>query len=372
MPPAEVSVSKPETREVTDYEDFPGRIEAVDSVEVRARVSGYLEKVHFKEGAMVKKGDLLFEIDARLYEAELARAEGSVVQYEGQLKRLEADYHRVSNLLPSRAANREEFDKIVGDREVASGSLKVVMAERDKANLNLGWTKVRAPVSGRISRKLITPGNMVKADDTALTTIVSLDPVYAYFDLDERTTLRFQRLIRAGKVQWSTDAGLQVFLGLADEKDFPRKGTIDFADNRVDTDTGTWQLRALFNNDDKSLSPGLFVRVRLPIGSAYQALVVSEQALSTDQGQKYVYVVEKAEKTVDGAKRTVDQVAYRRVKVGRLHNGLRVITDGLKGDERVVVSGLQRVRPGAEVAPVLLDHMPVVAEGEPEGSKDRH
>jgi RND family efflux transporter MFP subunit len=217
------------------------------------------------------------------------------------------------------------------------------------------------------------PGNLVKADDTVLTTICSLDPIYAYFDLDERTTLRLQRLIRDGKVKWSMDASLPVYLGLADEEGYPLKGLIDFADNKVDPDTGTWRLRALVKNADFTLSPGLFVRVRLPIGNPYRALLVSEQALGTDQGQKYVYVVEKGEQTdKEGKKHVVDQVAYRRVTVGRLHDGLRVISDGLKQGDRVIVSGLQRVRPGTAVRMIELDRMPVVADNaDPNSGRDK-
>jgi RND family efflux transporter MFP subunit len=348
-PPApEVLVSLPVTREITDYVDFPGRIEAVNSVEVRARVTGYLEKVYFQEGADVKQGDLLFEIDARPYKAELARTEGNIMQSEGHLKRMEADYTRATDLLPKRAIGREDFDRIAGDRTEALGAVAVAKANRDMAALNVGFTQVRAPLNGRISRRYIDPGNLVKADETPLTTIVSLDPMYAYFDADERTTLRLQRLVRERKIKWSLDAGLPVMLGLADEEGFPRQGTINFADNRLDPDTGTWRLRGLFPNPDYALSPGLFVRMRAPIGELYQATLVSEQALGTDQGQKFVYVVNDKNK-----------VEYRRVKVGALHGGLRVVTENLSPKEKVVVSGLQRVRPDMEVSPKLID-MPVV------------
>ena len=246
----EVVVSYPVVKEVTDYEDFPGRVEAINAVDVRARVTGYLQNMHFKEGSEVKKGELLFEIDPRPYEAELARTEGSVTQSEGHLRRLESDYQRALTLYPKGAMGREDFDKTVGDRSEAVGALAVAKAARDMARLNVNWTKVHAPISGRISRRNIDPGNMVKADDTPLTSIVSLDPIYAYFDLDERATLRLQRLMREKKIVWSTDAGLPVLLGLADEEGFPKSGIITFADNRVDPDTGTWRLRGVFKNSD--------------------------------------------------------------------------------------------------------------------------
>ncbi len=348
-PPPEVLVSLPERREVTDFEDFPGRTEAVNSIEIRARVSGYLEKVHFKEGADVKKGDLLFEIDPRPYEADLARAEGNVVQSEGRVRRLDSDYRRAQELFPKGAMGREDLDRILGDRTEATGSLEVAKAGKTMAVLNLNYTKVCAPLSGRISRRFIDPGNMVKADETALTTIVSLDPIYAYFDLDERTTLRLQRLVREKKVKWSPDAGLPVLLGLEDEEGYSKKGTINFADNHVDADTGTWRLRGAFDNKDLSLTPGLFVRIRLPIGDPYQAVLIAEQAVSTDQGQKNLFVVDAENK-----------VAYRRVKVGRSYNGMRIIAEGIRPDEKVIVSGLQRVRQGMEVIPKLVD-MPAAA-----------
>jgi RND family efflux transporter MFP subunit len=334
----EIQVSLPVSATVTDYEDFPGRIVAVNSVEVRARVTGYLDKVHFTEGADVKKGDLLFEIDPRPYQAELSRAEGNVVQSEGRLKRLEGDYERAQGLLAKGTISKEELARITGDLTEAQGAVMVNKAARDLAALNLGFTRVRAPLSGRISSRSIDPGNLVKADDTSVTSIVSLDPIYAYFDLDERSLLRLKRLIREKKVNWSLDEGLPVSLGLTDEEGFPHPGIVNFADNRVDADTGTWRLRGRFDNKDHALAPGLFVRVRLPIGKPFQAILVAEEALGTDQGQKFVYVVDDE-----------GRVENRRIKVGRLHEGLRVIADGLALGEKVVVSGLQRVRQGAEV-----------------------
>ncbi len=353
-PVPEVMVSLPIAREVSDYEDFPGRTEAVNSIEIRARVSGYLDKVHFKEGADVKKGDLLFEIDPRPYEAELARAEGSVIQSEGRLKRMESEYKRATDLLPKNAIGREDVDRIHGDRTEAAGNLEVAKASKKMAALNLSYCKVEAPLTGRISRRFIDPGNMVKADETPLTSIVSLDPMHAYFDLDERSTLRLQRLVREKKVKWSPDAGLPVFLGMADEEGFPKRGTVNFSDNRVDADTGTWRLRGVFANADHTLTPGLFVRIRLPIGEPYQAILVAEQALSTDQGQKNLYVVD-----------DVNKVVYRRVKVGRSHNGLRIISEGLQSGDKVIVSGLQRVRPGMDVQPKLVDMQTVAQPAAP-------
>jgi RND family efflux transporter MFP subunit len=260
------------------------------------------------------------------------------MQLEGRMTRLNADYERGKSLFARGAMSREEIDRITADRTEAQGMLMVNEAARDLAALNLGFTKVSAPLSGRISSRAIDPGNLVKADDTVLTTIVSLDPIYVVFDLDERTLLRLKRLIREKKIDWSVEAGLKVLVGLADEEAFPHEGMINFADNRVEPDTGTWRLRGRFDNPDHALSPGLFVRVRLPIGQEYTATLVAEEALGTDQGQKFLYVVDEAGK-----------VEYRRIKVGRVHNGLRVISVGLTSGEKVVVSGLQRVRQGIEV-----------------------
>jgi RND family efflux transporter MFP subunit len=349
-PPPAVKVSLPVMKEVTDYEDFPGRMEAVNSVSLRARVTGYLDKVNFKEGAIVNKDEVLFEIDPRSYAAELARAEGNVAQSDGHLKRLDHDFDRAAMLLPRGAVGREEYDKVAGDRVEARGALDVAKASLEMARLNLAWTKVRAPLTGRISSRYVDPGNLVKADDTILTTIVSLDPIYTTFDLDERTTLRLQHLIRDGKIYWSLEGGVPVLLGLADNDGYPLRGSINFADNRVDADTGTWRLRALVKNADQALAPGMFVRVRLPIGNPYRAMLVSEKALGTDQGQKHVYVVDSSKKA-----------SYRRVKVGRLHDGLRVVTEGLAKDDKVIVTGLQRVRPGFEVDAQVID-MPLQKE----------
>jgi RND family efflux transporter MFP subunit len=344
----EVLVSTPVIREVTDYEDFPGRTEPVSSIEVRARVTGYLEKVLFKEGSDIKAGDPLFEIDPRPYEAAMNQAEASVVQARARWERLEGDYLRAVKLLPKGVITQEEYDRVAGDRAEADAAVVVAKAARELAALNLSFTKVTAPIDGRISRRFIDPGNMVKADETILTTIIALNPVYAYFDLDERTTMRIQRMVREGTIPWSEEQGLPVWLGLPDEEGYPYEGMINFADNRVDAETGTWRLRAVFENDDLVLAPGLIIRLRVPIGQPHQAILVSEQALGADQGQKYVYVVDDK-----------GQVSYRRVQVGRLHDGLRAITDGLSSGERVVVGGLQRVRPGGQVQPKMVE-MPIV------------
>jgi RND family efflux transporter MFP subunit len=333
---------------VTDFADFTGRTAAVDSVEVRARVWGYLDKVNFKEGALVKKDDVLFEIDPRLYRADLERSEGTVAQYEARVHRLERDHHRAKNLLARGAVGQEEYDRYEADFREAAANLHVAKANRDLAALNLGYTRVAAPVSGRVSRYIVTVGNLIQSGDqnggTLLTTVVSVDPMYVYFDMDERTVLRVRELIRDGKARSTRETEWPVWLGLASEDGFPHEGTINFEDNQVNPKTGTLRVRAVFPNKDELLSPGLFARVHVPIGPAHRALLVTDRALGTDQGQKVLYVV--------NAK---GEVVSRPVRPGAIHDGLREITEGLEAGERVIVSGLQQVRPGLTVQPKLAD-----------------
>jgi RND family efflux transporter MFP subunit len=339
-PPAQVEVTQPITKQVTDYEEFTGQIEAVNSTSVRARVTGYLEQVLFKEGSMVKKDDTLFVIDPRIYQAEFDRATANLAQTKAHLGRLQLDYRRAAPLLPTRAISQEDFDKIAGDRDEAAALVKMAEAALKSASDNLNWTKVTALQSGRISRQMIDPGNLVKADDTILTTIVSLDPIYVYFDVDERTMLRIRRLIAEKKVRSARETQVSVLVGLSDEDGFPHVGIVDFVDNQVDKATGTLRLRGKLDNRNGLLSAGMFARVRVPVGDPHDALLVPERALSSDQGNKFVYVVD-----------AKNQVEYRHVDIGSLHDGLRVIEKGLKPDERVIVAGLQRVRPGVTVDP---------------------
>jgi RND family efflux transporter MFP subunit len=343
-----VTVSRPVERDVTDYVDFTGRTAAVDSVEVRAHVWGYLDKVNFQEGALVKKGDVLFELDARPYQALLNQAKAKVAQDEAQLAFDEAEYQRSIRLIANRAVSQSELDKSSAARDVDIANVaadKAVVASR---LLDLEYTKVTAPVSGRVSRYVVTVGNLIQSGDqnggTLLTTIMSVDPMYAYFDVDEHTVLRVRQLIREGKAKSARTGELPVWLGLANEDGYSHRGTINFVDNQVNSKTGTLRLRGVFPNMDEALSPGYFARVRVPIGFPHQALLVSDRALDTDQGQKVVYVVDKDNKVVS-----------RPVRLGALHDGLREITDGVKAGERVIVKGLQQIRPGVTVEPKLVD-----------------
>jgi RND family efflux transporter MFP subunit len=346
--PTPVTVSRPVERNVTDYADFTSRVAAVDSVEVRAHVWGYLEKVNFKEGALVKKGDVLFELDPRPYQALLNQAQAKVAQDQAQLAYDEAEYQRNLQMIRTKAASRSDLDKSVAARDVDIANVaadKAVVASRQ---LDLDYTKVIAPVSGRVSRYVVTVGNLIQSGDqnggTLLTTIVSVDPMYAYFDVDEHTALRVRQLVREGKSDSPRDGGYPIALGLANQKGHPHSGTINFVENQVNPKTGTIRLRGVFPNEEQALLPGLFARVRVPVGRAHNALLVSERAIDTDQGHKILYVVNENNKVVS-----------RPVRLGALHDGLREITDGVTPGERVIVNGLQQVRPDITVEPKLVD-----------------
>jgi RND family efflux transporter MFP subunit len=335
--PPEVIVGKPEMQTVTNFEEFTGHTEAKNSIVVRAMVSGYLEKVYFKEGTDVKENAPLFLIDPKIFQAQFDQADANLLLAKAHLKRLEADYKRAESLLPSRAISQEDFDKVDGDRNEAAAAVKVAENARNVAKQNLDYTKISATIDGRVSRQMIDPGNMVKANDTPLTSIVSLDKIYVYFDIDERAAIRINRLIDDGKIDKSA---IKVDFGLADEQGFPHEAIINFFDNQIDPATGTLRLRAVIDNPRHFLMPNMYLRVRLPIGKPYDVLMVPERALGSDQGQKFLFLV-------DGDNKAV----YQQVQCGPLRNGMRAILSGLKSTDRFVVTGLQRIRPGDEVAP---------------------
>lgn len=345
-----VSVSTPVEREVVDYEDSTGRTEAVDSVDVRARVTGYLVDTPFKEGAEVSQGAVLFRIDAKPYEAQVARDVGQLELAQANLNLAKADLTRARQLAQTKGViSQQDLDKYAAQAEVAAAQVATAQANLQYSKLNVDYCTVRAAVAGRVGRILKTTGNLVNADMTLLTTIVSMDPIYAYFDVDERTMLHVQKLIREGKVRSARENDdIQIMMELANEEGFPHQGTISFVNNRVDRTTGTLQVRATFPNPmvgkSRVLSPGLFVRVRMPIGEPHQALLINERTVGVDQGQRFVYLVN-AEDTVE----------YRTVTLGVKHAGLRVVESGLKPGERIVVRGLQKVRPGMKVEARLID-----------------
>jgi RND family efflux transporter MFP subunit len=342
-PPPKVTVSQPVLRDVIEWDEYTGRIEAVESVEVRARVSGYLQSVHFTDGAIVKKGALLFVIDPRPYQAELNRAKASLEQAIARYERAQKDFARAQQLIKSRAMSQEEVDTRGADQREAQESVRAARAAVEATQLNVEFTQVRAPISGRISREFVTVGNLINggtADSTLLTRIVSLDPIYCYFDVDERSYLKYSRLWRDGSRSGPREVKIPVNLGLADETGFPHQGHLNFIDNRLDPNTGTMTGRAIFSNSDLTLFPGLFARIRLPSSSQYEALMIPDGAIGTDQTQRFAFVVNDQ-----------NTVEYRRVTLGPVINGLRVIRDGLKPEEWVIVNGVQRVRTGAQVDP---------------------
>ncbi len=358
--PPEVTVSQVVERPVVDYAEFTGRMASPASVDIHARVSGYLNSVNFTDGEDVKAGALLFEIDPRTFEAELKNAEGQKAQWIAKAAKAKADVARYENLVPTGAASAQDLDKARAEQGEAIAAIASAEATIDRAKLDLEFAKITAPIDGQVSRALITKGNLVQAgagDDALLTNIVALDPMYVYFDVDERSILRFRERYRGtrpdgGPLPTLDQLKIPVQLGLTNDDGFPRTGVIDFADNRVDPATGTNQVRGTFNNAKREFKPGLFARVRVPISDSYQAVLVSELAMGTDQGQKFVLVVNEQ-----------NTVEKRFVKPGPLQDdGLRVISDGLKPGEWIVVNGLQRARPGKPVTPQRAE-MPILHVG---------
>lgn len=331
-PPApEVTVAQVMLRPVADSNTFTGRVQAVDTIQVRPRVSGYVDSVHFREGASVKKGDLLFTIDPRPYRAEADRLAANLAQARAEAKLADANAARGAKLVEQHAVSREEADRLDTAAASARAQVAATQAALDAARLNLSFTEVRAPVDGRVSNALITAGNLVSPTDT-LTSVVTTDPMYVYFDADEQTFLKLDRLRR------ENGRAPEVAMGLADEQGYPHAGKIDFIDNQVKAGAGTIRLRAVFPNADGAFTPGLFARVELHSGNLQPRALIDDKAVGTDLGNKFVYVVGKDRK-----------VEYRRVVTGALVDGLRVVDSGLGADDVVVVNGLQRVRPGVEV-----------------------
>jgi multidrug efflux system membrane fusion protein len=325
-------------KEIVETDEFPGRIEAVEQVEVRARVTGYIQSVNFQPGTEVRKGEVLFLIDPRPFENEVARADANVANTRAQFEVARTDFERSEKLLAERVTSRREYDDAVARVRSLEAQLRANQASLETARLNLSYTRVTAPVSGRVSKAEITVGNLIQGEvpnSPLLTTVVSLNPIYASFEVDERAYLKYVGKARARAAQ------LPVAVGLADEEGFPREGKLGFIDNRVDAQSGTVRMRALLDNKDGRLAPGLFARVQ--IGDAAQprrAVLVTDRAIGTDQSKRFVLVVDAEGKA-----------QYRGVKIGRLVDGLRVIEEGLKPGEAIVVNGLQRVRPGMPVTP---------------------
>ncbi len=358
-PPAEVSVSRPVLREVTDEIVLTGATAALESVEVRARVSGFLEQVVVAPRAKVKAGQVLLKIDARPFEHAVAQAEADLALKEAQREKAEFEAVRINDLYSRGEASADEFSTANANRDAMRAAVMAAQAALAQDKLELAWCEVTAPIAGRVSRNLVDPGNVIQADVTTLATITNDEDVYVYCDLSERDVLTLQertrqRLAAEGKSLRDRpelkDQNVPVFIGVMTDEGFPHEGVIDYVAPALDPTTGTIQARARFPNQDGVLLAGLFVRVRIPVSAPYKALTVTERALGSDQGQRYLYVVNEQ-----------NVVEYRPVEVGTLDRGLRVIVAGLKPDERVIVTGMQRVRPGLTVKPVEAP-MPVGSE----------
>ncbi len=344
-PPApQVSVASVIEREVNEWDEFSGRLEAVEKVEVRPRVSGYIEAIHFQEGKEVKKGDLLFVIDPRSFAAELKRAEADLVRANAGAELAKSQRERAGKLLQNKFISQQDYDERSNGLRAADANVLVAQAALDVASLNLEFTRVTAPIDGRAGRAEITVGNLVSAEGpagaTLLTTIVSLDPIYAYFEGDEQIYLKYMELAHSGARPSSREVRNPIYLGLGNEEGYPHQGYMDFVDNKLDPATGTIRARAVFDNKERLFTPGLFARLKLIGSGKFKAVLINDRAVGTDQNQKFVLVL--------GAQNKVD---YRPVKVGRLVDGLRVVKEGLKPGELIVVNGLQRVRSGMPVTP---------------------
>ncbi len=352
-PPPQVTAAAVVEQEINEWDEFTGRLQAVDAVEVRPRVSGYIQRVAFTDGSEVRKGQVLFVIDPRPYQAELDRANAEL---EGALTRAvlaKKDVDRAKNLVVKQAISREEFDTRTSTQAESEATIRAAEAAVATARLNLEWTHVRSPIAGRVSRAEITEGNLVQGGPptaTLLTTVVSLDPIYVYFEGDEQTYLKYGMLSRPrpGESPRSREERSPVYLALSNEEGFPHKGYVDFIDNQLDPSTGTIRARAVFSNKDRIFTPGLFARIKLLGSGRRSAALIRDAAVGTDQDKKFVLVL-KPDSTVD----------YRSVQLGRVVDGLRIVESGLKQGEQIVVNGLQRVRPGmkvtASVEPMVTD-----------------
>jgi RND family efflux transporter MFP subunit len=343
-PPPAVTVAKPVKRNIVDYDEYVGRFAAVDSVEVRARVSGYLDDVHFQDGQMVKQGDLLFSVDKRPFQTALDQAQANLAQAKANLAFAEADLARAQQLVRDKSITEQVFDQRTQARRVAEASVQAQTAAVRQAMLDLEFTALKAPVAGRIGDRRVSPGNLVTGgttgNTTLLATIVSLDPIRFEFTFDEAAYLRYERISQTGKDVTGREGSVIVSLRLIDEPDFMHSGRMDFVDNVIDRNSGTIRGRAVFSNPTGVLTPGMFGRIRVPGSPVYQALLVPDVAIASEQARKYVLVVNDQNVAVP-----------KYIVLGDTNEGLRVIKDGIGPDDRVVVNGIARIRPGQKVTP---------------------
>ncbi len=333
-PPPDVSAAPVLVKQISQWDDFSGRVEAVENVDLRPRVSGYIDRVNYEEGQEVRKGDVLFTIDSRSYRAELARAQADLARARSQSELGRSEAARAKKLSELQAISTESYEQRRSAAAEAQANVAAAQAAVDAARLNLEFTQVRAPISGRAGRALVTAGNLVSAGDSAsvLTTLVSLDKMHVHFDTDERTFLHYAELARKGERPSENGAGVPVQVGLVGEDGFPHTGVVDFLDNQVDPATGTIRARALLDNADRAFTPGLFARVRVLGSGEFKAMLIDDKAVLTDQDRKYVYVVD-----------AKGQAQRKDVQLGRTADGLRIVESGLATGDKVIVSGVQKV-----------------------------
>ena len=341
----QVSVAQVVNERITEWDEFTGRLQAPETVNLVPRVSGYIEEVNFSEGAVVKKGDLLFRIDPRPFAAEVTRLKAELQSAQSAADLADSDYKRAEKLSSSRAISAELLDSRLARKQQTAATVASVKAALERAVLDFSYTRITAPISGRVSYAMVTTGNYVTAGQSQLTSLVSTDKMYAYFDVDEQSYLKYARLAQAGKRADTRDATANpVYMALADDTAFSHTGSIDFVDNSINQQTGTIRIRASFANSDNTLLPGLFVRIRLVGSDSYDGILIDEKAVGTDLSNKYVLVVN-----------ADNQLEYRAVQLGDKVNGLRIVRSGLAATDRIVVNGLQRVMPNMQIEPRLVE-----------------
>ena len=346
-PPPDVTVAAALNREIQEWDEYTGRLRAVETVELRARVSGFLESVNFVDGQMVNKGDLLFVIDPRPYKATLDVAKAELARADATLALATNDMERAEQLLANRAISAEEYDTRSKQVLQAQAAMQAAQAKVTEAELDVEFTEIRSPINGRMSRNMVDVGNLISGGFEAaslLATVVSMDPIHAYFTGSEQDYLRYTRLARTGSRPSSRETANPVEMALINETGFPHKGEMDFVDNEIDASTGTMQGRAIFENDDHELIPGLFVTIRLLGSAEYQGVLIPDQAIGKDQSNTFVLVIDES-----------NIANYRPITLGPIIDGLRVVRSGLQAGENIVIEGLQRVRPGQPVTPDIVE-----------------
>ena len=343
----DVTVAKPIARRLTDWDEFTGRLIAREKVEIRARVSGYLTEVHFKEGTEVKEGDLLFTIDPRPYQAIVQRAEAVLAQAKTNAELANIEAKNATTLRQGQVISTEESERRLKSAAGEQAAVRAAEAMVTTAKLDLEFTQIKAPISGRVSDARVTQGNLITggtSDPTLLTNILALDPIYVDFEVDERSALKYREMHKSGERESALFQRIPAEMALVNQEGWPHKGEIDFVDNQINPETGTIRARGIFPNKDRLMSPGFFAKVRIPGSGEYDGLLIRDAAVGDDQGSSYVWVINADDKAV-----------YRPVKLGPLVDGMRVVREGLKADERVVILGLMSVRNGSQVKPTVTD-----------------